>query len=502
MRALLRLALVATLAAVSSAHLGSPDVWFDGPAGPYTVLVHVQPPPVVPGIAVVNVQVADPTVTRVTALVNTFDATGAAPPPDVAAPIPGRPTWYSTRLWVMSGGSNGVTVGVSGSRGSGSVVVPLTALPTRRLAFGGILAVVLPVAGVILALGLFTIVGAAVREGVLPPGAEPDTQRRRRARFAMARAVVVLAIVMVGTAAWWRAEDSSFTRRLYRPMPVRTAIDTAAGQLRFTITDSIWAHRNDVAWLRARRIPALNDLALIEDHGKLVHLFLISSDGRSAFAHLHPVTTDSVTFTAPLPNVPAGTYSLFADIVHESGLAQTLTSTVSVPARTTATDSSHMDADDSWAVGRIRTESASGNPTRSVLDDGTVLTWSRATTQPLVAGEEADLHFIAVPPPGDTASLEPFLGMAGHAVVVRDDAKVFIHIHPLGTISVAAQARLTPSSPGVTSHASMAAAAPDSLYFPYAFPEPGKYTVWVQVKRKGRVMTGSFPAEVRAKRRA
>jgi hypothetical protein len=502
MRTLRRFALVGTLMLVSAAHIGSPDVWFDGAAGPYRVLVHVQPPPVVPGIAVVNVQVTDPTVTRVTALVNVFDATGAAPPPDVAAPIPARPTWYSTRLWVMEGGSNGVTVGVSGSRGSGSVVVPLTALPTRRLAFGGVLAVLLPVAGVILALGLFTIVGAAVREGVLPPGASPDAQRRRRARFAMARAVLVVALAIVGTAAWWRAEDSSFARRLYRPMPVRTAIDTSAGQLHFTITDSIWIHRNDVAWLRARRIPALNDLALIEDHGKLVHLFLISSDGHSAFAHLHPATTDSVTFTAPLPNVPAGTYSLFADIVHSSGLAQTLTSTVSVPATRRMIDSSQLDADDSWAVGHTGTESAPGSPTRSVLDDGTVLTWTRPATSPLVAGEEADLRFVAVPPPGDTASLEPFLGMGGHAVVVRDDAKVFIHLHPLGTISVAAQARLTASSPGAASHPmSMASGAPDSLYFPYAFPQPGNYTVWVQVKRKGRVMTGSFPAEVRARGR-
>ena len=497
MRALRRLALVAVLAVVSSAHIGSPDVWYDGPAGPYTILVHVQPPPVVPGIAIVNVQVTDATVSRVTALVNTFDATGAAPPPDVASPVPGRPTWYSTRLWVMEGGSNGVTVSVSGSRGSGSVVVPLTALPTRRLAFGGVLAVLLPVAAVILALGMFTIVGAAVREGVLPPGAEPDAQRRRRARFAMARAVFVVAILIVGTAAWWRAEDSSFTRRLYRPMPLRTVVDTAAGQLRFTITDSIWAHRNDIAWLRARRIPALNDLALIEDHGKLVHLFLISSDGRSAFAHLHPATTDSVTFTAPLPNVPTGAYSLFADVVHASGLAQTLTSTVSIPATGRLTDTSRVDADDSWATGRGAT--ASGDPTRSVLDDGTVLTWSRATASPLIAGEEADLRFVAVPPRGDTASLEPFLGMAGHAVVVRDDAKVFIHLHPLGTISVAAQERLTPSAPGAVSHAMNMTAVADSLYFPYAFPQPGKYTVWVQVKRKGRVMTGSFPAEVRAR---
>jgi hypothetical protein len=42
----------------------------------------------------------------------------------------------------------------------------------------------------------------------------------------------------------------------------------------------------------------------------------------------------------------------------------------------------------------------------------------------------------------------------------------------------------------------MSRSGTDSLYFPYAFPELGAYTVWVQVKRHGRGMTGSFPVEV------
>ena len=89
--------------------------------------------------------------------------------------------------------------------------------------------------------------------------------------------------------------------------------------------------------------------------------------------------------------------------------------------------------------------------------------------------------------------------MPGHAVVVRDDGTVFIHLHPLGTISLAAQARLAQATPTTMSHAMTASlGTQDSLYFPYAFPQPGRYTVWVQVKRRGRVMTGSFPADVRA----
>ena len=86
--------------------------------------------------------------------------------------------------------------------------------------------------------------------------------------------------------------------------------------------------------------------------------------------------------------------------------------------------------------------------------------------------------------------------MPGHAVVARDDGRVFIHLHPMGTISPAAQARLSPAPPmHLAAHSSQS--LPDSLYFPYAFPEPGRYTMWVQLKRNGRVLTGAFNVDAR-----
>lgn len=36
------------------------------------------------------------------------------------------------------------------------------------------------------------------------------------------------------------------------------------------------------------------------------------------------------------------------------------------------------------------------------------------------------------------------------------------------------------------------------ISFPYAFPRPGSYSVWVQVKHSGRVLTGVFPVKVDA----
>lgn len=394
----------------------------------------------------------------------------------------------------MTSGSNSVTIAVSGAKGAGSVVVPLTAVAGRRLSFDTPLAALLALVGVVLALGLVTIGGAAVRESVLPPGAEPDASRRRRARFAMARVGLVIVIALVGTGAWWRAEDRSFARNLFQPMAISARVEPAAPRPRLvlTIDDSVWVHRHDVRWLRERGLPQRGDL--IEDHGKLVHLFVVASGGRSAFAHLHPTTRDTVTFESSLPPLPAGTYSVFADIVHASGFTQTMTTTIDVRADSALRgDQEAADPDDSWGIG-----GSGSDPMRAVLDDGTSVTWVRRDSTPLVAGSEASLRFAVSPPAGDTAVLEPYLGMVGHAVVVRDDAGVFIHLHPLGTISVAAQERLSHSGmSGAMSHPMIAAQVTrDTLYFPYAFPQPGNYTVWVQLKRGGRVLTGSFPAKV------
>lgn len=484
-----RLLIVASIALICSAHIGSPDAWYNGPAGPYHVVVHVKAPPVVPGVAIISVKPDEP-VDTITAFVNKYDAVAGGPPPDVATAVANDPGWFRTELWVMDPGSNSVTVSLRGTKGSGSVVVPLVAVAGRRLQFDSLLSVILVVAGTVLVAGLITLVGAAVRESVLVPGTEPDVTRRKRARYAMLRGAVAIVAVVTGLGVWWRAEDSMFAQSLFRPLSVSARTEFVEGvgtRLVFDINDSAWTGRHTPRRVRARGGTEFTNL--VPDHGKLMHMFVIAESGRMSFAHLHPATTDSISFRSVLPPLPAGRYNVFADVVDETGFTQTLSTSVTLQAPRIGTELRLSDADDAWITG-----AASDTSAAALLADGTIIRWLGAAASHL-AGEEAGLRFSITPPSGDTARLDSYLGMQGHAAVVREDGAVFIHLHPMGTISVAAQTLLSRAGPAIHTMPAPTGQG-DTLYFPYAFPQSGHYTIWLQVKRHGRVLTGAFRATV------
>lgn len=484
---------------VTSAHVGSPDVFHAGMAGPYDLRVTVRPPSVIPGTAEVTVRVAQGDVGSVVAL-PVFNRLGTkgAPKGDTLVRVPGPEAVFTGQVWVMLRGANTLVVSAQGPAGEGSLAVPLSVLSTAQLAMPRGTGASLAVLGVLLCIALGSLARAAVAEAKLAPGATPDPALRRRGRIAGMVTLPIVAFVLLGGAKWWETEDAAYRRRMYRALSVTGLVWEANGERMYTLTV------NDSLWLSPRVGGPV-----LPDHGKMMHLFLVGENG--AFAHLHPAMTDSISFMTSLPALPEGRYRVFADVVHESGFERTLATTLQLapPSRLAA---AKLDPDDGWSA---RVEPAVEG--KAVLTGGATLERLEGT-RPVVAGADARLRFALRERSGEAGRVEPYLGMPGHAVVMREDGRVYVHLHPSGTGSQASQAAFHARDRGDTTndgrlrletvtdpHAAHAAHAVTSaartveageIEFPYAFPSAGTYAVWVQLRRGGTVETARFDVTV------
>ena len=166
------------LALVSMAHVGSPDTFFIGDAGPYRVRVSVRLPGVIPGRAQLAVRVVgatSPEAFRVAIRAGQWNVgVAGAPPAEIATPVPGDPELYAAEMWFMTATSYQLFVTIDGPSGQGAAVVPVMALAAAEKKMGRSLGGVLAALAVFLTLGMLTIVGCAVRESVVPPGRAPD----------------------------------------------------------------------------------------------------------------------------------------------------------------------------------------------------------------------------------------------------------------------------------------------------------------------------------------
>jgi hypothetical protein len=284
-----------------------------------------------------------------------------------------------------------------------------------------------------------------------------------------------------------------------------------------------------------------------------MHLFLVRDGEPGAFAHLHPVQRNGEEFEAPLPPLPSGQYHVYADVTHEDGFSETLIATAEIPPASLAMKKLWLgnsaepicslaiaqmlatnlffppDPDDSWQMdsgdkaASPQRRDQSHNAARPVADasGGYKMVWENPES--MTKNLDASLRFNLLTPDGRPAQIEPFMGMLGHAVVRRQDGAVFAHIHPVGTFSMAAQEFFVrgkpPKGSGLLTQAGYLAAEKSSLgaqyhvshtnrvgvgiageiSFPYAFPEPGSYRFWVQMKSQGRILTGVFDTTVPAK---
>jgi hypothetical protein len=477
-----------------SAHVGSPDVFFEGDAGPYHLYVTVRVPQVIPGIAEIQLRSASNDVEKIEIVPMRLSGAGSnlPPTPDVAERSKQDSQFFTGSLWLMESGALKVRVSVEGNKGKGELAVPVPAFARRTLpmerSLGGLLGFLM----VFLAIGLVFIAGAASREGSLEPGETPSPAKARRARIVMVMtAVIVLGIIYLGKA-WWGAEASNYKRgvNFFKPPEAETQLENGSRLvIRAKGQDPEWSKEVDMG-------------EVIPDHKHLMHLFLISTPGMKRMWHLHPERGESGAFVDDLPNMAAGHYEVFADIVDKDGFPWTLVGQVDLP----QIEGKALTGDDStWTGTALATQA--GDARVAQLADGGRIIWEEGSA-PLAANTAMVFKFKVEDKDGNPAKdVEPYMGMAGHAEFVSSDMSVFAHIHPAGSASMAALelANAGPAAVVAAVGGSMpngmampVAAGPlePEVSFPYGFPKAGEYRIFVQIKRAGQVETGVFDARV------
>lgn len=477
-----------------SAHVGSPDVFFEGDAGPYHLFVTVRVPQVIPGVAEIDVRTSSPGVRTVQFVPMRLTGAGSnlPPVPDLAQKSPQDPQFFTGSLWLMEFGALQVRVMVDGAKGKAELSVPVPAFAQRTLPMKGPLGGLLLGLTAFLALGMIFIAGAAVREGNLSPNEQPSPSLIRRARIVMAvTAVIVVAILFLGNR-WWGVEANNHQRdiNLFKPPLAEMTLENGNRLI-------LAAKGQDPHWSEDVRMEDA-----IPDHGHLMHLFLIRMPGMDQMWHLHPQRIDGGKFAEDLPSMPGGKYQVFADVVDKAGFPWTLVGAIDLP----EVHGKPLAGDDSaWMssqTGKADWQSGA-SPNVANLPDGSLMVWQRGNT--LRAGVPMEFRFEVEDKNGKPlASLEPYMGMAGHAEFVSRDMTVFAHVHPAGSISMAAL-ELTRGSAGMSAMSPDAATPgmamasgplPPEVSFPYGFPKPGDYRIFVQVRTAAGVQTAAFDAHV------
>ncbi len=193
-------------------------------------------------------------------------------------------------------------------------------------------------------------------------------------------------------------------------------------------------------------------------HEKLFHLFVVSSDFNH-FDHIHPTPQADGSFIIETVLPQAGLYHLYCDIFPVGGTAHVV----------------HQNLVTSGFKGEAASLRAQLTPdsTFTKTVETTRIALSFAPERP-VAGQPVLLRYQLTDANSGqpVQDLQPYLGAWGHTLILSADGEEYLHSHPLET----------PSSQS----------APAAIYFETFFPRLGRYRIWSQFQRGGKLLTVAY----------
>lgn len=189
-----------------------------------------------------------------------------------------------------------------------------------------------------------------------------------------------------------------------------------------------------------------------EQHEADLHLIIVRRD-LTGYQHIHPEMAADGRWTVPLPFERAGAYRVFADFLPSGHDPLTLGADVAVNGDFESTEAPH--------------------PERTVEVDGYTVT----ADGELTPGQTADLTFTVSRDGEPVTDLQPYLGAAGHLVVLRRGDLAYLHVHPDESGAVGA--------------------GPD-VGFAAEVPSPGSYALFFEFRHDDAVHTAEFTLEAGA----
>lgn len=185
---------------------------------------------------------------------------------------------------------------------------------------------------------------------------------------------------------------------------------------------------------------------------KLMHLIVVS-DNLQFFSHIHPTYKGNGSFEVEANFPRSGSYTLFSDYKPSGQKEQ-----VSVMKKQVAGDN-------------LPAAAVNFNSTKTFGDIKANLAFSQPKVK---AGEEVTIIFNLQQKSDDrpVTDLQPYLGERGHLVILKQSSPLtkadYIHAHAMKD-------------------------SPDGIVqFMTSFPQPGKYKLWGQFNRNGKIVIADF----------
>lgn len=233
--------------------------------------------------------------------------------------------------------------------------------------------------------------GASVRESRLDPGLLPTPNRVRAGRIAMALAFAIVVVVLWFGNRWWSSEAASYSQEVYKPLTMTASLSRS---------DLLTLHLKDPGWLNDPDWPSLFTRSVddfIPDHGHLMHLYAIREPGLDVVYHLHPEPAGTGTFRLQLPSMAAGTYDLYADVVHANGFPETMVSTLRLESQLSVRP---LAGDDAAGTATPWNQTAPNPKQEFTLPDGYRMVWMPVQGARLRAKQPVLFRFRLIKPDG------------------------------------------------------------------------------------------------------